>query len=440
VYDDDLLSVAAMTRRLAAKSLVTVTSAQRFRMLESIRAFARTCANDAGELEASLERHARWFATGAISKTDAHGWAHEIDGFEIVHDDLVAALAWTTSNDPGLALDVLEPLQLFWMRRGRWAEARALSSRTLDATSTISSEGRIRALSRTAELALRQGDFDTARALFEDAIGVGRSVYGDDRTQMLLADLGLVALRRGELDEAEALLSRALATARSMNFEPQVAVILIHLAETARLKGDSERAWAFGNEALERAIQLGMNELILPARIGVGAVAHERGDIDQARSFYRAALDDAVAVGDSSVLYLTYRLGLLEFESGDLSTAALLLTDAIMQGRDLDARADLAESMEAAVAVIADNHPDHAARLLAAVDSLRGQIGFPRGPADVATYQALRERISSGAEGSFEADQALGATWSLEIAVNAALDDLAQISTRHEARPDGRAS
>jgi hypothetical protein len=129
------------------------------------------------------------------------------------------------------------------------------------------------------------------------------------------------------------------------------------------------------------------------------------------------------------VLYLTYRLGLLEFASGEPSAAALLLTDAIIQGRDLDARADLAESLEAAARVIVERSPDQAARLLAAVDRLRRDIGFPRAPADLGAYDELRARAEAACGASFGVEQSLGATWSVETAVNAGLDALAEVSS-----------
>lgn len=116
---------------LAKKSLVAPTPSQRFRLLESIRAYARERMADVAEAESLTEQRARWFTTGALGRDEGRAWERDLDGFDAVHEDLVAALLWANSNDALLALDVLVVMQKYWMRKGRLTEGRALSMQTL---------------------------------------------------------------------------------------------------------------------------------------------------------------------------------------------------------------------------------------------------------------------------------------------------------------------
>ena len=70
----DLPSIVTV---LAAKSLVTPTATGRYRLLESLRAFARERLAESGEHRPLAERHARWFAEGLIAEEPVATWAAE---------------------------------------------------------------------------------------------------------------------------------------------------------------------------------------------------------------------------------------------------------------------------------------------------------------------------------------------------------------------------
>jgi predicted ATPase/DNA-binding CsgD family transcriptional regulator/tetratricopeptide (TPR) repeat protein len=90
--------VADVLGRLAGKSLVAhQRDAGRWRLLETVRAFAAERLDDSGERHALQERHLRWAATTAealirraTSKSLDDGWR---EAFDAVADDLRAALA-----------------------------------------------------------------------------------------------------------------------------------------------------------------------------------------------------------------------------------------------------------------------------------------------------------------------------------------------------------
>jgi hypothetical protein len=95
--------------------------------------------------------------------------------------------------------------------------------------------------------------------------------------------------------------------------------------------------------------------------------------------------------------------------------AASALHEAITLGRDLDARPDLAESLEAAARVAVERSAlDIGRQLLAAADALRATLEFPRPPADMPRYEALRARLGDPpAEIDTDLDHAIAAALEL---------------------------
>ena len=94
--------------RLAGRSLVIVDDEEspvgrRYRLLDSIRAFALDAMADAGLTEAALAAHARWFADAADSSTDgvrSRDQAHHLSFARAERANIDAALAWCVAHDP----------------------------------------------------------------------------------------------------------------------------------------------------------------------------------------------------------------------------------------------------------------------------------------------------------------------------------------------------
>ncbi|HEX8771076.1 MAG TPA: hypothetical protein VF711_09955, partial [Acidimicrobiales bacterium] len=110
---------------LVAKSLVVAdhgSRVTRYRLLETIRSFARAKLDEASETEAMLARHARWCLlraeqadTGRAGKTD-EAWLQHLDDD---HDNFRAALAWARDHDDVETwLRLANALTWFWQTRG----------------------------------------------------------------------------------------------------------------------------------------------------------------------------------------------------------------------------------------------------------------------------------------------------------------------------------
>ncbi|GAA3649236.1 BTAD domain-containing putative transcriptional regulator [Lentzea roselyniae] len=123
---------------LVDKSLIEVTG-DRYRMLDTIRAF---CATHAPDL---AERHARWFLARA-QEAEPHLRAHDqvewLTRLGADHDNLTAALRWATVHDVGLALELVAALATYYWCRGLRTEAAQRAEAVIRACGETAPPGR----------------------------------------------------------------------------------------------------------------------------------------------------------------------------------------------------------------------------------------------------------------------------------------------------------
>ena len=109
--------------RLASRSLVIVDDEgrPRYRLLDSIRAFALEAMTDAGLTERALAAHAAWFADAAGSSTQGVRSGRQAEHLAFARAEranIDAALAWSATHDPLLALDIVNGFGWAWIVLG----------------------------------------------------------------------------------------------------------------------------------------------------------------------------------------------------------------------------------------------------------------------------------------------------------------------------------
>lgn len=172
---------------LVDRSLVQVadeTETQtRYRMLETMRDYARHKLADAGEAEAARERHLDRYlafseqAAGGLEGPDLLKWLARVDA-EL--DNIRAALDWSPrSANPDRGGRLVGCLCLYWFARSELAVGRARLEATLDASSGDRPE-RADALSTLCMVNYRVGDMVKAGRYGDEAIAIARRL-GDSR-------------------------------------------------------------------------------------------------------------------------------------------------------------------------------------------------------------------------------------------------------------------
>jgi predicted ATPase len=305
----------------------------RFWMLESLREFAGERATEAGEAHGLRGAHAAWYRDLAASAEAGlrAGDPEEIHVAALEADvaNLRSALVFgLEEGDHDLVRSIVAALPLYWIMRGRLAEARSWLERALDLDPT-EDDLRRRLLSSFATVTALHGDHRTAveaadeaarlatelggatdrverlreqgfAALMRDDFAVAESAYEElfrlsvelgngVRTSSCRLNLATIANRTERHDRAEALLRENLPFVRARGQSRCEATTLAMLAETAIRQGRPGEARAPARSAAERSSQIADDPLLIYSLELVAAAAAEEGTAERAATLLGAA-------------------------------------------------------------------------------------------------------------------------------------------------------
>lgn len=193
-----LEQVFEVVSRLVDKSLVVAGEGAggepRYRLLETLRAYALDRAVVAGELTTLRDAHAAWWLdwiepSFAMPTDQVLRWVEEF------HDNLTAALDWAVS-DPPLGLRLLAPLARAWGELGRYSDALPAADLLLTpANAQHHTSAWLRAADSVSDLYLAVRGPEQRHALL-DRVDAVAAADGDEY------HLALSCLHRGEVEKA----------------------------------------------------------------------------------------------------------------------------------------------------------------------------------------------------------------------------------------------
>jgi tetratricopeptide (TPR) repeat protein len=246
-------------------------------------------------------------------------------------------------------------------------------------------------LANLGDLALQQGDLDTAHALQTEGLELRRRLGDRSGVADSLVALGRVALARGDRATARALHNQGLAERRRVGDRPGMPASLSALAEIARLDGDAETAAGLLEEALAVATELDDHHCATLALLHLARLARDLGDAGRADALYRQAMPVPLSSDPT------------DFPATD-STATWL------------------EGLGAIA--VSEGRPGRAAQLLGAADALRQAIGTPLPAHEAADRNDTIAGCSAAlGEERFRSAFESGAALSLADAVRLAVSD-----------------
>jgi predicted ATPase/class 3 adenylate cyclase len=304
---------------LVEKSLLRFADG-RYRMLETIQAYASERLAASGDAAEVRGRHGRWIAAllqeadQLLEQAEQGAWLERLSD---ERDDIRAALQWAISHEDGeLAVTIAGCAATFWWIKGDWAEGRQWLSAALALPGPDDSR-RARALERAANLDVRLGNPDAAAPLAEESLGISRRLGLPRETGRALRVLALIAWERGDLALTRSLLDDSAQTARAAGDHWALSMALNNLGYLAL--GDDEPSVAAARflEAVSLAQTYGdlRSEAFFLENLALAELA---------RNAPRAAAD-----GLASSLSIANQLGFLEVVAADLLGAA-----AIAMGQD----------------------------------------------------------------------------------------------------------
>ena len=431
VADWEILDLLTM---LCDKSLVVAEQLEghsRYRLLETVRQYAREKLVESAGEAAVLNRHSNYFLA-LVEETEP-----ELDGTEQAewlrrleeeHENLLASLE-SCLADAGSrgGLRLCGALGDFWVMQGHLSEGREWYERVLSkAGNEERTPERAKVLNAAGALALYQGDFPAAREWYEESLAIARQL-GDRRgIAAALSGLGLLALSLGDFSSAQTQNEESLAIARELGDRRGVAASFGNLGAVALSQGDFLAAQPLLDESLSFARKFGdrWNMGLILYRLGL--VAGFRGDYPAARMLLQESLAIRREFGDrGGAAGALSGLGMVAYDQGDHLASGALYRESLVMRRALGDRSAIAISLEGMAEVVAAlGGAIRAARIWGATERLRTDIGAPLRPAwrRHCDRSVAAARTALGDDGAFDRAWQEGRALTLEQAMDLALD------------------
>jgi ATP/maltotriose-dependent transcriptional regulator MalT len=428
--------VADLLRRLVDRSLVVAEAeaagSRRYRLLETIRAYAHQHLADAGEISLLRDRQAAACQALAEEVRPHLGGAWPapwLDRLEREHDNFRAALDWLSDRGQlDEALELAANLVPLWYARGYASEGRERLDTLLARTGPVRAESRRTALIASSSMVWQLGDYDALYRLSAEyrdisqeqgiMAGVGEGLMG----------MGSARWQQGRYAEARQLLDQAIAVHQHHGL---VVPGGLHLY-LSRANADLEDGHFAG---ARHWFEVGLAQpdvtpstraalLISLARLGLF-----EGDLARARALGEQSLAIRRELGEVRDIAISLTiLGRIAAAGGDRARARALYAESVPLHQQTGSRWGQAYVLEGMAGLLVDERPTDALRLAGAADELRLAIGRPIAPVERPIMDRVlapsRRRLSAKQQQTAWANgRALGTTQALAIGLQFMLQD-----------------
>jgi predicted ATPase len=384
--------VADLLARLVEKSLVAIdegTSREhRYRLLETVRPYARQRLTQADELQHLIRAQARW----ALARAEQERGSPQLDRDAA---NLRAAFDTLLSDSPTAALRLCVALMPFWMRRIDLEEARRRFDQALAAVPerTIA---RSRALIEAAAIDYRSGAVAHGLARAEESHAIATDngdTHGQWRALQCLGEFGFA------IDDAEVAigwLERALKIARRESFGAEEAIGVYSVGVAHWMRGDLEAAEQFIGRSSELFIGLTASSDTIRSPVNFAETSHRDG-----RPGLRVVFEDTllpfveISPGAAVAHVIANQAGVVRAR-GDLPRARVLLDESAARFAESgDRHGEAAVLMRRAYLELASGSPTDARAALEQAHELRQRQQDRRGVGLVLTGLGLLDTIAA---------------------------------------------
>jgi predicted ATPase/DNA-binding SARP family transcriptional activator len=371
---------------LVDKSLVNrfdqADGAPRFSLLEPIREFAMERLQASGEMAASHNRHAEYFAelpqptADKLEGPQAGAW---LDLLETEHDNFRAALRWATASgatEHGQRL--AGGLAEFWFARGYLSEGRRWLEELLRAGDGAETAVRAAVLRGVGEMARGQGDLEVARRMLGESAALFHKLNKEQEVARTINRLGVLAMSLDDMQQAHHYYEESHAISERIGDQLGAARALGNLAIVLIHQGDQQRA----RQLLESIVPLYRRagyQRGLAVVLGILAgAAHEQGDNHQALAWTEESLTLAQSMDEKlMVSQLLGHLGELSYTIGDHEGARRRLAESLAMSQEQGSKPKIARAIRLLGQVAqASSQPRRAALLFGAAEVLREHVSW----------------------------------------------------------------
>ena len=385
----------------------------RYRLLETMREYAREKLIEAGEADDRRLRHVDHFVGVAeASEQGLYGpeqtqWLRKL---ESDHQNLAGALAAceTVSDGATKGLRLSGALRRYWFIHAHFTEGRsALAAALARRGAEEATEARAKALAAAAALALFQDEYAEAEARSNEALSIFRDLGLTERYGLTLGILGNIALSRNDPARARDYFSESEAILRETGSAASAARGLINLGGASVLLGDYAAARVQLEGSLRGCRELGDKSGEATALHNLGELHELLGNYTIAMDHYRMSLEIARGMEDRrNQAFCLHGIGALSLKEGADRAAAAHLAECLALAGEIGEKR-IAVSVIEAAGQLAERGGSarNAARLFSAAEAIREAIGAPRPKAErdeldasvARTKSALGEEAAAGA-------------------------------------------
>jgi predicted ATPase/class 3 adenylate cyclase len=406
--------------QLVNKSLVVViehsqSGEMRYRMLETIRQYAREKHLEGGRSESIRDKHLAYFVSLAeqaepeLYRSNQAFWFKKLDD-EL--DNLRMAMEWALTSNVEAGLRIAAIPWRFWdslsyeRELGNWLSKLLERHEIADALHT-------QALAVYASCFFTQGNFPETIRIARQSLQMARTLSDKHLEAFSLSMLGVFILLQGNVGEGVPLLEQSLAIYRELGDKIGQANTLERLAynnsnsehtkglqESLRLNrelgnltgiaiclnllsritiwnGDFSSPASWLEEALSISRQIGNQEIEMYALGISGNLAYWQGNYPQASSYYQEEILLAEKTGyHYQNLWGRVHLAYTVLRQGDIQRAHSMFEDSIEHTREAGLTIALVFAIEGLASLnVHQNQLERAAKLFAWADAMRLQIG-----------------------------------------------------------------
>jgi hypothetical protein len=399
--------------RLVDRSMVLVDrgATTRYRMLETIRQYARERVIESGEAALVAENHLAWavgLAEAAAVGLRGPAMVDWLDRLDAELENLGAALEWALEGQPEIAIRLSIALLTYWRLR----------------VMSPDNEARIEAAVGLARRLVQQPDLDAARrslavhllglaAFTWGAVGRGAAAEGWAELAIALADAGVDPTARvaaltghaltgvfagrpfGELKERyERLITAALEAGDDWTLALGAGGMA---GDVVAADPDmAERIFAVARDAAARTAN---PYAIATTSFAYGSILGHTGRVDEGAALIREGAARFAALGDERfTLIARSDLGHILRAAGRPDDAEAVYRETIGGWVRLGNRGAVAHQLESiAFVALSGARYERAARLLGAAESIREAAGSPMNTLELEEYQRLVGQLRAAA-------------------------------------------
>ena len=329
--------VLDLLTQLVNKSLVVViehsqSEETRYRMLETIRQYAREKLLEARGGEQTRDQHL-FFFTALAEKAESELFTSKsvfwINHLRREQDNIRAALAWSLEKNVEMGLRLASAQVRYWIDSGSVQDGRDWLSQLLDTPDvSISMPTRAKALNAHGVLSIFTGRNIEGMRLAEEGLSLYRQLGDRKGEAFSLFGLGVSYTFTSDLRKGRLLAKKSLEIYKELGDKAGIAEILTFLGGLGINKDYQQ-----GRSSLEEGLAL-FRELGAPDRIAwclslLGRLEMWNGDFTLARKTLEEALAIQRQIEVNDIMETIIDLGVLTLREGDLEQARLQLEEGL---------------------------------------------------------------------------------------------------------------